>query len=174
MSQITEILTGARGLLATPDRWLQKSLYRTQDKSGDSFAHNDTLSIENADRVTGVCTVGAIYATLPKDMVTSLRGGMTWDEKEPMHSIHGLLKQAVWELYETKVFNIIEWQDGPNRTHAQVLAVFDRAIELAQDEDDWRIPVMTTDQIDQVAESVAESFTLSEAPAPVDPALLLV
>ncbi len=169
MNSISQIIKGAGERLANPDGWIQRALYHS--KAGVKIDYLSTATIDLADRV---CTVGAILGQMPDGEAHSLFNGMYWDSKEPMHTIHRLLKQAVTELYGTPIASIITWQDNPYRTQVEVVAMFERAYELAlaaEEEASWKIPALTASEIDEAVATVTDVFV---APVAVDPQLLLV
>ena len=51
---------------------------------------------------------------------------------EADYSIFGLMTEALRRAIQSE--NIAAWNDAPERTQAEVLAAFDRAIELAEQE----------------------------------------
>lgn len=70
---------------------------------------------------SGYCTVGAVYAAAPPGGIFSHATMHTMAVTEP------LLKAAKVH----SVYWLRRWNDTPERTQSEVLALFDRAIELA-------------------------------------------
>lgn len=99
-----EVLIAARELISAPERWTQG--VHARDVSGDV-----------ATRTTAVCWCGF---------------GAVWEVVETPFSdlsdeCERLLDRAVGCPY-------VDWQDSFECTHAEVLAAFDKAIELARAE----------------------------------------
>lgn len=99
-----QILQEARELISDPGRWTQRAFARNSRGKEVGFSDKD------ACRFSGL---GAVYRTSQDDTQRSLA--------------HSLLNRACRRIFWV-------WQDMPKRTHAQVLAAFDRAIELARAE----------------------------------------
>lgn len=105
-----EILQGAREFLSDGSHWLRDGEYGRH--ANGSVAHGDATSMAGAARC---CMIGAC-----------IRAG--WDGNNENADPHALLKIAVKEVRPSSYvikFNDIE------ATHAEMLAAFDRAIELA-------------------------------------------
>jgi hypothetical protein len=101
----SEILRAARAKIATPERWTK-----------GQFARDATgywVSYDNSDAV-GWCAEGAVYAVL--------LGHVKADD------LFVFLDRASGG--NTPFFN-----DAPSTTHADVMAMFDRAIALAEAEE---------------------------------------
>lgn len=99
-----DVLVAARALIADPANWTQGRFQKTIVQF-DPPAPGDGFAY---------CARGAIYATAPRtgDCVTALM----------------ILRRAI---SSTKWDGIVAWNDHPQRTHAQVLAAFDKAIKIA-------------------------------------------
>lgn len=96
----TEILTAAREKIATPDAWCKDDYSR----DGKRF-----------------CAVGAIQ---------SAAGCLTFRRTIEFHRATNALASAIGgSESDTNEGHILIWNDAPERTHAEVLAAFDRAIE---------------------------------------------
>lgn len=168
----TTIIEGARDLLTDPKRWTKRTIARVNGVPINEL----TINVQTIKDVDSVCSVGAVYAQLSPETVKSVQQRL-WDQTEPLATVHRLLKLAIFELFGFPTSSVISWQDASARTHEEVLAVFNRALEFArqlEDDETWKIPALSTAQTDEVATSVADDFTPSEAPVPVDPQLLLV
>jgi hypothetical protein len=102
-----EVLRGARELLAYPERWIK----------GEDAADVIGQPLENGYDEGAVCwcLAGALEKV----------SGRTQDcGVEPAY-------QAVDDLI-VDATNVREWNDAPERTHAEVLALLDRAIASAE------------------------------------------
>lgn len=98
-----EILIAAREWLTQPDRWTK----------GASWKNAIGGHCKNRKEVYCTCVYGAI--------------SLMTEELELIENATHFLEKAV----ETEFAN--EWNDAPERTHAEVLVAFDRAIELAKE-----------------------------------------
>ncbi len=98
----SEILRGARKKIERPSAWARGNWARSAD--GFPVTTNDALA-------TAWCTWGALNA--------ACNGG------DPTMAA-GFLMQVAGAR------NLEQWSDAPERTHAEVLAAFDRAIGLAE------------------------------------------
>jgi hypothetical protein len=106
----SEILRRAKERIGTPDRWCKGVLAR--DARG-SIASTDE------DAACQWCASGAILAETGKvDSTTRLNSTCT-----------------VWDAFRAAgiPYSIPAWNDAPERTHAEVLSAFDRAITLAEE-----------------------------------------
>ena len=102
MTTTADILRDARALIDSPEKWTKH--YEARDADGNETWYGD-------DRAVCWCAFGALF-----------KAG--WYQPS--------LSDAV-EALETVVGRIIdEWNDAPERTNAEVLAAFDRAIDLAE------------------------------------------
>ena len=101
----SEILIAARALIDTPERWVK-------------------------GRKPGCwCAGDAIMASLPRYTVPSIR----WPPV-PQYGVTNARNAALRAL-ECAIGNgheIASWNDAPERTHAEVMAAFDRAIVAEQ------------------------------------------
>lgn len=94
-------LKAARRLLSKPERWTKG--WFAKDKDGADVS-------ELSKHATCFCPEGAIYRSAPGLLETDALAALE----------RGLPKQ--W-------YSVPLWNDAPRRTHAQVLRLFDRAIE---------------------------------------------
>lgn len=102
-----EILIAARAKIEAPERWTKGEFARTEDGKACR---------SSSDAASCYCMEGAV-----------LSQPYLWRKKARACAI---LRLAVVTLdYPTTP----SWNDAPDRTHAEVLAAFDRAIELAGD-----------------------------------------
>jgi hypothetical protein len=103
-----EILIAARAKIEAPERWTQGAYAKTAKRN---------KADPNSPRATCWCILGAVAA-------------VTGDNpNRPDRAISsGLAAAAGVDAYNECV---IEWNDAPGRTHAEVLAAFDRAIAAA-------------------------------------------
>ena len=103
MSQLLEDLKAARELLSVPERWTKGHL--AHDAAGRSVD-------EQSDKAVCFCIVGAVYKACQND----------WKRVEP----------TVNFIANTEgVVSVPDWQDHPDRTHAEVLDLLDRCIAKA-------------------------------------------
>ena len=107
MSEVVEVLEKARARIEDPERWTQRVAGR--DESGRAVP---------IDKATQVCLDGALCLQFPDEDFRTL-GGVP-----PYKAAVALLEQA------TDYKNIADFND--THTHPEVLAAFDRAIELAR------------------------------------------
>ncbi len=98
-----EVLKLARDLISTPDKWIKDEF--ALDSDGDVV---DEIS-ENA---VCFCSYGAFNRVLL------------------MYNVHTYdAKNVLTDIIKTQGYNsIVQWNDAPERTHADVLATFDMAI----------------------------------------------
>lgn len=115
-SLIAEVLVRARSELARPERWMQGAAGMT----ADGFEHLDPeqLFIYPERRVLKLCADGAIcWAAFW--LTKSQR-----EREQVSYAAEDLFDIAAGE-------DIAEYNDAPGRTHAEVMAIFDRAIHMA-------------------------------------------
>lgn len=101
-----EILIGARKLIEKPENWTQGAKSRDINGKPSVFGYK-------ASAVCW-CMLGAMEMT-GKSLFANNKA------------------QQVIELV-INMNSIIRWNDSPDRTHAEVLAAFDRAIELCSED----------------------------------------
>lgn len=114
------ILTSARAYLSDPDHWCQGRLF----VSGE---HPQACSI-GAIRFAGSILQWVRYAPASPDDRPFHLGTAVWpsiEQTERAQRAEEYLKVAVEDAIPT-------WNDEEGRTHAEVLAAFDRAIALAE------------------------------------------
>lgn len=104
-----DMLRKARALIATPDKWTQGAFARN--------ANGYRVDEKNALDVVSRCASGAIKAACRSH-----------------HDAGGVLaavslKEVVMKHAATNRKIMSVWNDEPERTHAEVLQAFDRAIE---------------------------------------------
>ena len=133
MTTARDILTAARALIAQPEAWTQHAYARANkdlvaNRSGTPSVHF------SSDRAVCWCSYGAVN-----------RAGYGGGEFMPLMTSHriaeiNLAKQALARAMggrpfddeleaDWKLCNIAKFNDAEGRTHAEVLAAFDRAIE---------------------------------------------
>ncbi len=103
------VLIAARERVATPDRWTRG--YWAHDAAGGSCGPADA-------QATCWCSIGAMIAAVAPAGA------------ETMLDARSLFKAA------NGINHVPRWNDDPARTHAEVLAAFDLAVELARKEGD--------------------------------------
>lgn len=107
----SEVLRAARELISVPERW-------TQDATARSVKRRPVLP--RSQKAVCWCSVGAI------DRATE-----STFSPEAMDARSFLRDAAKTNVIST-------WNDMRSRTHAEVLAAFDRAIVLADDKEEGR------------------------------------
>ena len=100
MLTVLDVMKLAREKIATPERW-------GKGTRGSKAYHDRPL--------TTCCAAEAIEDSCPVDM--DLRLGA-----------YAALKKAAGIDQRGVTFTILDWNDAPERTHAEVLAGFDKAI----------------------------------------------
>ena len=103
---VAEVLREARSLVDTPEKWWQRN------------GHNDSGELPDCDfTCVGLAVLDAgshaSHATLASALCRAI--GITPGSYPPR--------------------DIYDWNDAPERTHADVLAAFDKAIALAEAEE---------------------------------------
>lgn len=98
-----EILTAARALLDTPDRWWRGTLY-----DHPANCHCPVTAIDAVVRQHNLAAHGYV-----------------------IFRIDTIFADIVAPRLGTPVSRIVSWHDDPARTHSDVLAAFDRAIAAA-------------------------------------------
>lgn len=102
-----DVLRRARVLIDSPEKWLKYAVAEMGGKHVRCF-NGEQPDIIGADRL---CVLGAIHAAAP------------YGQRVRMRSLFIKLNGGGGI-----------WNDAPERTHADVLRAFDRAIELAEAE----------------------------------------
>ena len=103
MDTVQQILIAARALIATPEKWTQGESARTSYGLPCGFY---------ADCADQFCMSGALERVCSGDRHRASVAG-------------NYLRDAI------SASSFVNWNDAPERTHADVMAAFDRAIELA-------------------------------------------
>lgn len=107
-TEVVDVLRRARARIEDPAKWYQGAHRDDSEFSGDDCA---------------VCLDGAVQWAIcgyPNAPIKSHDEGRTY-------------WRTIRRLQRTlEVENVSDWNDAPERTHAEVLAAFDRAIELAE------------------------------------------
>lgn len=98
-----EVLIAARAKIAKPEQWIQG--YYAKDADGKEA---NPFSTE----ATCYCVLGALIASVTDGFICSNAADAIRDQID---------------------CPISTWNDDPSRTHAEVLAVFDRAIEAVEE-----------------------------------------
>lgn len=113
------LLKAARAYLENPENWLQGYGVRwANGRTEDVFSAVRALKHLYTDENPKTCLVGALfYNTADPHEVTR---AVLWLEK----AIYG-----VWT--HESIPNVARWNDEPERTHTEILAILDEAIELA-------------------------------------------
>jgi hypothetical protein len=107
MLKAVEILTKAKELISSPEHWCQEAYSR--DKNGVSC---DRKSPD----VNSFCIIGSVFKVLDE--------GVTYDEEI-----------KVWKALNNVNgdYAISTWNDKEGRTHDEVMAFLDQAIEKVKD-----------------------------------------
>ena len=109
----SEILRAAKAVIENPENWT-KEVYAKANKEGGS---NDHL-LGHEEGATCWCSVGALQRVMNSELVWSL-------ERR--------LGEAARALTQDNFETAVHYND--NRTHAEVMQMFDRAIEMAEEEE---------------------------------------
>lgn len=104
MTTTRDTLVAARALIAEPGMWTQRAFAR----NANGLPVSDSYGL-----ATCWCSVGAIR-------VASKRSSVRAD------TASALVRRGIGNPE-----SLAEWNDAPERTHAEVLEAFDRAIEAA-------------------------------------------
>jgi len=117
MNKTVEILQSARKTLSVPDHWIQRAYARD--------VYNDIVSVCAAGAYC-LCLVGAIE----RASIDITDGDNTVGE---MRAAEAVVASCIGGKFSgVSAPAIIRWNDTPGRTHAEVLAVLDAAIERAK------------------------------------------
>jgi hypothetical protein len=105
-----QLLRDARERIATPERWTRGTYARTAAGNGCA---------SYSPRAVCWCAIGTLERSSPG-------GGRTidWNDDSPLSRAMGYLLEAIGQQ------KLHQWNDG--RSHAEILAGFDRAIALAE------------------------------------------
>jgi hypothetical protein len=103
-----EILRNARKLIEKPETWCKGAMVR---RRGDMIYPGPTFSPEDGDQY---CALGALCVGGPPD-----RGPGFFDAREILYGVND-------------AGSVLDLNDGPHTTHADVLALFDKAIAAAE------------------------------------------
>ena len=115
MMDTKELLIEARAMIADPIRWY-KGGYAAKLENGEQVPAN------HKEEYACFCAYGAV------DTAAEKGGGFGAAEDHAMH----LLDEAVpIDFKSLRAGGVITYNDAPDTTHADILAVFDRAIEAA-------------------------------------------
>ena len=105
-----EVLEKARELIATPERWTQRVVAARTPCSIFEIQPSDPTA-------TCWCSIGAILAVQ----------GINRYDQDRSGACEAMRRECNWEY-------LADWNDAEDRTHAEVLEAFDRAIALASTE----------------------------------------
>lgn len=114
MKEAADLLTEARAVIADPAQWCQRAPARN---------HNDTPTDPTSEFAQRWCIMGAIHKVCI---------GGRHSPVVAMRATRAITQSLVppGPLLRTSPAT---WNDMPERTHEQVLAAFDRAIEKLKD-----------------------------------------
>ena len=110
---IKQRLQAARALIDQPDKWTQGALQR------DASGRSGLFAIGH--QVVSRCASGAICDACESE---------DWDVNDDWNEVNGHLRRSI-NRHGGNVYGITHWNDAPERTHAQVMLAFSRAIEDA-------------------------------------------
>ena len=130
MKSTKEVLIEARELISDPEHWTQGAFAEHQDYDDDEIYFDETEP--NAPDACRWCASGAIAKIEDTD-------SPLWQDLEPLAAELGwrladqdnpyLGSQPDDEWAQDRAIDVIaRFNDNPNTTHADVLALFDRAI----------------------------------------------
>ncbi|MBC2806575.1 hypothetical protein C3Y94_025835 [Rhizobium ruizarguesonis] len=108
MNRILHILTQAQELIRDPEHWAKEAYYAT---AGGKIATINTA--------TCFCTAGAVRKVM----------GTGEDPLPALRILRSLLPNGTHDNTEGP---ILVWNDFPERTHDEVMELFDKAKELAR------------------------------------------
>jgi len=104
---VRERMVLARGLISDPAKWTKGAFARTRE-----------------DRVCGVRTVGAVKFCMSGAM------GQIGSLHDDLHAEAIKVVMEAMDAQGTDQRFVSNWNDAPERTHEEVLAMFDKAIAL--------------------------------------------
>ena len=108
-----ELLIAARDLIASPGAWTQGTYARN--------ALGESTPLQGADAVCW-CASGAVLKVLEDE---------SWDDSSG--SLWDIGLRLMQDVIETQsMMTVPTWNDEESRTHGEVLAMFDSAIEAAE------------------------------------------
>lgn len=120
-SPVLQVLEAARQELSNPARWV-KGAYVSVDGAlsiGGNYSLTYPYDIPR-EHITGMCALGAVLLSA------------RWQGR---HSMVALAAERI--LIQTLKLDVHTplscWNDAPERTHQEVLAAFDKAIQTAKD-----------------------------------------
>lgn len=100
---VKENLIAAKALIDTPEKWGRE---------------------EYLDSVTGcMCVIGSVAATM----------GIAEADVEVSTAEGKSLARALPEGWERDTYGVVKFNDHPDTTHADIMSLFDRAIESCED-----------------------------------------
>lgn len=106
MTQLLDDLIAARALIDAPEKWTQGVYAR--DADGEELGFCDDSSV-------CFCVEGAIYTAINRGHSSAVDTAM-----------------AALMSMSPCIQNLAQWNDAPDRTHADVMQRFDRAIAKAR------------------------------------------
>ena len=111
-----DILTAARELLAHGDRWTKERAAERADGLSTDVHARDAIRF---------CAVGALYR------VSDISENGPYNDAQ--EAIASVLRAQSLTLSDDPFSAIVSWNDADDRTHADVIAIFDAAILDAQE-----------------------------------------
>ena len=110
-SAVRSLLVAARGLIERPGRWIQGAFACTHGGFG---CRPEDL------RATGWCAIGALYAVSDD----------TWKTGEATQVLESTIPEDELDSEDSSMKkSLAEFNDTEGRTHDEILALFERAIE---------------------------------------------
>ncbi len=107
MESTADILRKAKALIDAPEKWTKGAFCRSAAGKAVSTFSRDAVCF---------CAVGAIARLEVTGVITDVRASRA--EEALRDAIHATA--------------VSHWNDAPERTHAEVMAAFDKAIALAE------------------------------------------
>ena len=115
---IVEVLKAARALIDTPEKWTKWDNAQRSDGASVAIADSQAYKFCASAAIVRVWAVGCAEAQ--EDNL--LRRKTNLDAVDA-------LRKVVWGERD---YPIAQWNDAPERTHAEVMEAFDKAIAEAQ------------------------------------------
>lgn len=123
-SQALRILTGARALLDSPEKWTREVLARD--------ANGGKVGIRSPDAVC-YCSLGALTKAM-NDRVAEVTKLVPLDVHPEVHDQYCTQHDIVFDyLAELAGGDLVGFNDGPDTKYADVVNLFDLAIDNAEE-----------------------------------------
>ena len=150
-----------------PKHWTQKTLYRARN----GMAINNTMAAAEGKHrgAASACTMGGLWIGVPLELLQQdLRKGAMQLVDKAAEYIKRAIPEVTPDWIVSNDHGVEAWNDAYGRTFAQVMAVFNRAIALAEADEEaesWQLPTveLTEPTPCQVEEAIAEVTELFNA-----------